>query len=172
MDPCGRPIQKDVNLRGPYLCSRAVLPGMVTRRRGRIINLASVAGLWTNTYITPYATSKCAVIRLSEILAAETKEYGISVFSIHPGVVVTAMVEEKIESNEDERWLGGFFRKNIDEGRDVPPERAAELALLLASGKADAFSGCYISVEDDVAALVQRAEEIQENDLYRLRLCT
>jgi NAD(P)-dependent dehydrogenase (short-subunit alcohol dehydrogenase family) len=162
----------DVNLRGPFLCSRAVLPGMVARRRGRIITTASGAGLGPWPYVAAYAIGKCAAIRFSENLAAETKEHGISVFSISPGFVRTGMVEAIAGSSEDEKWLGGFFRRSLAAGHDVPPERAANLVVLLASGQADSLSGCYIGVGDDVAEMVRRAEEIQQDELYTLRLRT
>ena len=99
----------DVNLRGPFLCSRAVMQGMVARRRGRIITTASSAGLGPWPYVSPYAIGKCAVIRFSENLATETKQHGIGVFAISPGLVRTAMVKAKAGSLEDEKWLGGFF---------------------------------------------------------------
>jgi hypothetical protein len=80
------------------------------------------------------------------------------------------MTEAAAESPEGETWLGGLFRKAFSEGRDVPPERAAELVVLLASGKADGLSGCFISVSDDVVEMVSRAKEIQENEQCTLRL--
>ena len=162
----------DVNLRGPFLCSRAVLPGMVTRRRGRIVTTASATGLgpWPN--VSAYAISKCAVMRFSENLAAEAQEHGISAFSISPGFVRTSMVEAKIASSEDEKWLGAVFRNALAAGHDVPPERAADLVVLLASGQADALTGCVVSVHDDLPGMVRRAEEIQQGELYTLRLRT
>jgi NAD(P)-dependent dehydrogenase (short-subunit alcohol dehydrogenase family) len=160
----------DVNLRGPYLCSRAVVPGMVARRHGRVITTASGTGLGPWPYVAAYAIGKCATIRFSENLAAETREHGISVFAISPGLVRTAMTEAAADSPEGEAWLGGSFRKSFSAGRDVPPERAAQLVVFLASGEADALSGCFISVSDDVAEMVSRAEEIQENEQYTLRL--
>ena len=162
----------DVNLRGPYLCARAVVPGMITRRSGRIINTASGAGLSSRPYFSAYCVSKAAVIRLTEILAAETGQHGICVFSIHPGFVHTALVEEAASCSGDEMWLGGLFRKGIQEGRTVSPASAASLVLELASGKADALSGRFVRAGDDVAGMVSRAEEIREKDLYRLRLRT
>jgi NAD(P)-dependent dehydrogenase (short-subunit alcohol dehydrogenase family) len=162
----------EVNLRGPHLCSRAVLPGMVARRRGRIVTTASGAGLRPWPCVAGYAISKCAAIRFSECLAAEVAEHGIGVFSISPGFVRTAMTEAGAESPEWEKWLDGFFRKALAAGRDVPPEHAANLVVLLASGRADALSGCYISVGDEVARMVDRVQEIQQDDLYTLRLRT
>ena len=61
----------EVNLRGPMLCSRAVLPGMITRGRGRIVNVASGAGTLAIPYLGAYVTSKTALIRLTEIIALE-----------------------------------------------------------------------------------------------------
>lgn len=161
----------DVNLRGPFLCSRAVLPGMVARRRGRIVTTASSAGLEPWTHASAYAIGKSAVIRFSENLAAETREHGISAFSIHPGFVRTAMVEAGA-GPEDDKWLGGFFRESLEAGDFVPPKRAADLVVLLASGRADALSGCYITVHDDLAEMTRCAEEIQEEALYTLQLRT
>ncbi len=83
----------EINLRGPFLCSQAVLPGMIARRRGRIINLASGAGLGPIPNGTSYCLGKAALIRLSEIMALETQSQGITVFAIDPGTVRTAMTE-------------------------------------------------------------------------------
>jgi NAD(P)-dependent dehydrogenase (short-subunit alcohol dehydrogenase family) len=160
----------EVNLRGPYLCSRAVLPVMTARHQGRIITTASGAGLWPWPYMATYAVGKCAAVRFSENLAAETRDLGISAFAIHPGFVRTPMTETLACSPEEEKWLNGMFRKALAAGRDVPLERAAQLVLELASGRADVLSGCFISVNDDVAEMVSRADEIREGQLYRLRL--
>ena len=163
----------DVNLRGPFFCSRAVLPGMVARSSGRIITTASGAGIEPWPFGAAYAIAKGAAISFSENLAAETGEYGISVFSIHPGFVRTAMTEGAAASPDDEEWCGGMFGTSLAKGYPfecVPPERAAELVLFLASGRADALSGCYVSVDDDVAEMVSRADGIREGELHRLRL--
>ena len=165
----------DVNVRGPFLCARAVLPGMIARCRGRIINVSSGAALGPGPYASAYFVSKAAVTRLGESLAAETKEHGISVFNIRPGFVRTALTEATAASPGDERWRGGKVRKALTEGipfAEVPPERAARLVLILASGKADALSGCLIGIEDDVHEMVSRAEEIRQKELYTLRLRT
>jgi NAD(P)-dependent dehydrogenase (short-subunit alcohol dehydrogenase family) len=165
----------DVNLRGPFICARAVLPGMIARGRGRIVNVSSGAALGPGPYASAYGVSKVALTRFGESLAAETKGLGISVFNVRPGVVRTALTEETAASPGDERWRGGMVRKILTEGKPtapVPPERAARLVLLLASGKADALSGCLIGIEDDVAEMVRRSEEIQRDGLYSLRLRT
>jgi NAD(P)-dependent dehydrogenase (short-subunit alcohol dehydrogenase family) len=80
-----------VDLRGPVYCSRAVLPGMLRRGRGRIINVSSGLGFEAMLLLSAYAVSKAALYRLSENLAAETRAQGIQVFTIDPGLVHTDM---------------------------------------------------------------------------------
>jgi NAD(P)-dependent dehydrogenase (short-subunit alcohol dehydrogenase family) len=159
---------QEVNLRGPFLCARAVLPGMIARRRGRIVNVASGAGTWAIPYLSAYVVSKTALIRLTEVLAAEVAAHGVSAFAIEPGTVRTAMAEHALQSEGGRRWLpwlGAIF----DEGRDVPAAVAARLVLLLASGRADPLSGRFFTVADDVLGLAARGEL---GDLQTLRLRT
>jgi NAD(P)-dependent dehydrogenase (short-subunit alcohol dehydrogenase family) len=161
----------EVNLRGPFLCARAVLPGMIARRRGRIIITSSLAATGPWPYMSAYAISKAAVTRLGENMAAEVEAYGISVFALHPGPVRTESWASLL-SDEAKRYMPDMFIYASQEGSGVSPEHAAELVLFLASGQADALSGCFISVDDDVAEMVQRAEEIQQDGLHTLRLRT
>ena len=98
----------EVNLRGPMLCARAVLPGMIARGGGRIVNVASGAGTFAIPYLGAYVTSKTALIRFTEILALETAPHGIKVFAIEPGTVRTSMAEYALESEEGRRWMPWF----------------------------------------------------------------
>jgi len=159
----------EVNMLGPLLCTRSVLPGMVARGRGRIINVASGAGTMSTPYYTGYVTSKTALIRFSECLALETKPYGVAVFSISPGTVRTRMSEYSLNSREGQEWLP-WFRRIFDEKIDVPAERPAQLVLELASGRLDALSGRFLSIYDDLDALLKNAAAIQEQNLYSLKL--
>jgi NAD(P)-dependent dehydrogenase (short-subunit alcohol dehydrogenase family) len=169
LDPEEWWLNVEINLRSVLQCSRAILPGMVARRRGRIINVASVAGTVAIPYGSAYVTSKTAMIRLCETLAAETKAYGVSVFAIHPGTVRTAMAEYAIESAEGRQWWP-WFGEFFEAGHDVPAEHAVQLVLRLAAGDADALSGRFLSIADELDALVRHAEEIQRDNLYTLRL--
>ncbi len=148
---------------------------MIARKRGRIINLASGAGLNAIDGGSAYCLSKAALIRLSEQLAIETKEHGIVVFAIHPGTVRTPMNKYMHDSElvgQRVPWLQQWFRQLYAEGKDTPIERSVELVLQLASGKADALSGHYIDVNADLDELIHRSAEIQQNDLLMLRLRT
>jgi NAD(P)-dependent dehydrogenase (short-subunit alcohol dehydrogenase family) len=162
----------EVNIRGPFLCAQAVVPGMIARQRGRIIVTSSMASVGPWPYMSAYAISKAAVTRLAENLAAETEAHGICVFALHPGSVRTAMWESLFLSDEAAEYLPDLYNYVSQGGSGAPPERAAELVVLLASGQADALSGCFISVDDDVTMMVQRAEEIQRDELHTLRLRT
>jgi NAD(P)-dependent dehydrogenase (short-subunit alcohol dehydrogenase family) len=161
----------EVNLCGPFLCSRAVLPGMIARRRGRIVNVPGAASR-PRPYASALATGKTALVRFSENLAAETEEHGIRVFAIHPGLVRTDLTEGAAESPEFQKWFGDGLRRALAEGRAVPPERAADLVVRLASGQADALSGCSITVDDDVTEMIAHAKEIRQGELYTMRLRT
>jgi NAD(P)-dependent dehydrogenase (short-subunit alcohol dehydrogenase family) len=157
-----------VNVEGPFLYAHAVLPGMVERGHGRIINLVSGIALRAYPYLSAYNVAKTAAIRMTETLAAETKPHGISVFAMTPGLVQTDMPKGIGSSPEGRKWLPGFAENAVAHAQ--PPERAANLCLYLASGAADSLSGRYINVRDDVRDLVLRAGEIERDDLYALRL--
>jgi NAD(P)-dependent dehydrogenase (short-subunit alcohol dehydrogenase family) len=161
----------EVNLLGPFLCVRAVVPGMIARRRGRIVNLSSGAGLNHFPHGSAYAVSKAAVTRFTENLSGEVQPYGIAVFNLSPGTVRTAMTQHVLTSPAGQKWQP-HLRQVFDEGRDVPPDEAARLAVYLASGQADALTGRYLRVSDDIPDLVRRAAEIKERDLYTMRLRT
>ncbi len=163
----------EVNVRGPFLCARAVLPGMIARRRGRIINLASGAGGIAIERASAYCVSKAALIRFSQNLALETHDQGIAVFAIAPGAVRTPMTDHVLTSTvvrQRAPEIQAWFERLYAEGRDTPIEQSVELILFLASGQADALSGRFINVEDDVHELLRRSEEVDQKNLYTLQV--
>ncbi len=148
----------EINVLGSYLCCRAVLGGMVERERGRIVNVGSGAGYLPvtprNVGGTAYGPSKAALYRFGELLAGQVGQYGVSVFTISPGLVRSALTEEL---GDDAPW--------------TPPELAPRLVRVLASGRADRLSGRYIHAEhDDIEDLIERADEVIENDANAIRL--
>jgi NAD(P)-dependent dehydrogenase (short-subunit alcohol dehydrogenase family) len=169
VDPAQWWREVEVNLRGPFLCARAVLPGMIARRRGRIINVASLAGTGPMSLATAYTSSKAALINFTDSLAAETKDCGVSIFAIQPGIVRSSMNDYLLTlpiMRERHPW----FHQLFEEGRAHPTELAVGLVVALAAGKADALSGRFISVDDNLDLLVQQAETIVRDDLHTLRL--
>ena len=144
----------EINVLGAYLCSRAVLRGMVERGRGRIVNTGSGAAYLPLGAPSSYGASKAALGRFGELLAGQVAELGIAVFVISPGLVRTDMTEP---FGDDAPW--------------TPPELAPRLVRVLASGRADRLAGRYIHAEhDDIEALIERADEIVQRDLNAIRL--
>jgi hypothetical protein len=94
---------------------------------------------------------------------------------MHPGTVRTSMNDYVVESDEVRQrapLVQQWFQQLYRDGTDTPIERSVELLLMLASGKADALSGRYIDVDDDLDRLLQQTELIERDDLYTLRLRT
>ncbi len=155
----------EVNVKGVFACSRAVLPSMLARREGRIINVSSGAAHFPisddfNSMISSaYLASKAAVNRFSEALAVEVRPRGVKVFAISPGSVKTEMTENIFASQWDDP---DFW---------TPPEACAQLAMYLNSGVLDELSGRYITAAtDDWRSLNERAREVQAEDLLAMRL--
>jgi len=146
---------------------------MITRKHGRIINIVSVGGLFAVDCFSAYCISKSALIRFSECLAIENKEYGSFVFAINPGNVRTSMTEFLHDSEivrQRAPWMQQDWRQRFADATDTPMERSAMLILQLAAGQVDALSGRYIDAEENLAKLLDHADEIQSKDLYTLRL--
>jgi NAD(P)-dependent dehydrogenase (short-subunit alcohol dehydrogenase family) len=163
----------EVNFRGPLLFAQAVLPGMRKRKGGRIVNIASAAGLQAFEGSSAYDVSKTALIRLSESIAVEGRGDNIACFAIHPGAVPTAMGAHVLASADIRQRAPAFcalLEGLFSSGRASPIEASVELVLLLVSGAADALSGCYLSVGDDMPALLDDAAAIQQAERRKLRL--
>jgi NAD(P)-dependent dehydrogenase (short-subunit alcohol dehydrogenase family) len=155
----------ETSLRGALLCSQAVLPGMLERGRGRIVNVSSYAANRPSPYQSGYSAGKAALLSLTESLAASTAGQGVAVFAISPGFVRTAITDRLRESEEGRRWLPG-----VGSSGEVDAARSGKLVAFLASGAADALSGRFLRVLDDVEDLVRRADEVVRDDLYVMRL--
>src|SRR4051794_37188952 len=84
---------QEINVRGPMLCTRILIQGMLARRSGRIINMITGAAMMPIANMSAYLTSKVALIRFTELLALETRDRGICTFAVNPGAVRTDMTE-------------------------------------------------------------------------------
>ena len=150
----------EVNVRGPMLCSWAVLPNMISRRQGVIVNIGSYIGVRATPENVAYSTSKSALVRLTDGLAASVAKYGIGVFLLSPGMVKTRMMREVL----------GNVKSKMSDIVWSPPEAAADIVLRLACGEGKALSGRFLHVEDDFDQLVREAKRIRKENLYTLRL--
>lgn len=157
----------EVNVRGAAAAMGVVVPRMMLRGEGRVVNVTSGAGAMGFTYYSAYVASKTALVRLTECAAAELAPYGVKVFSIEPGTVRTAMSLRSIESPEAQRWIP-WFKGIFDHGLDASPDRVAQRVIDLALGKADALSGCHLPLGDDLEVLARDAERIRAEGKYVL----
>lgn len=158
----------EVNLRGTFLCARAVLPSMVERGCGRIVNVVTLAAIGPFPYASAYASAKAAVLHLTESLAAATHAHGVSVFAISPGLVRTNLLDDLANSAEGRRWLPELQARPAEDY--VSPAAAGHLVAGIASGRADRLSGRFIHVSDDLGELIAGADDIIENDRRVLRM--
>lgn len=158
----------ELNLKGTFLPCRAVLPGMVARRAGRIISLGSSVGTRPTPFSSGYSCAKAALLRLTDSLAESVREYGIAVFAVSPGMVRTAQTELLLSTEAGRRWAPHAGQMRPEEWNS--PEAANELVLQLASGRADGLSGRFFHVRDDLAEILRREADVRREDLYTLRL--
>jgi NAD(P)-dependent dehydrogenase (short-subunit alcohol dehydrogenase family) len=154
-----------VNLLGPFLCSAAVLPTMVARRRGRIVNIVSGTAGRAFPHNSAYASSKAALVRLTDCLAAETGPHGVSVFALGPGTVRSDMSLGLERSDAGRRWLGDAIAALRFGSAEVP----AAAVVLLASGQADELSGRWLDAADDIRAIAAQAADVRAQDMFQLR---
>jgi NAD(P)-dependent dehydrogenase (short-subunit alcohol dehydrogenase family) len=162
----------DVNVRGLVLATQLVLPDMVAKRRGRIINLTSQAGSYRWPLVSAYSVSKAAVIKLTENLGHETSRYGVSVFSVHPGLLPIGMSETiaaHTPTTPHEAHVRQWAIDELSAGRGAELDQAIRLIMRLAAGDADALSGRHLSVHDDLDTVLALLDEVQERDLYVMR---
>jgi len=141
----------DVNVLGVFLCCRAVVPHMMERRSGRIINIASMVGKEAIPFFVHYSASKFAVIGLTQGLAKEMAPYDVNVNAVCPGVVRTPLWEPLLDQlsaskgiSRDEAWQE--FVDGIPLGRPQEPEDIGEAVAFLASDHARNMTGQGLNV--------------------------
>jgi 3-oxoacyl-[acyl-carrier protein] reductase len=138
------------NLIGTFLCCHEALPGMIARRWGRVINLSGGGATGPLPAFSAYAAAKAAVVRLTETLAAETKEAGITVNAIAPGMVDTKLQDQVLAAGDRAGELGVQIRHLRETGEGgFSPDLAADLAVFLASDLAAGLTGKLIAAPHD-----------------------
>jgi 3-oxoacyl-[acyl-carrier protein] reductase len=131
----------EVNLKGTYLCSRAVIRSMISQRSGRIINITSPSALTGRAGQTNYSASKGGIISFTKSLSRETAKLGITVNAVCPGLISTPMTETLDQETRK------HFLSMIPMGRFGSAEDIANAVLFLASAKAGYVTGQILAVD-------------------------
>jgi NAD(P)-dependent dehydrogenase (short-subunit alcohol dehydrogenase family) len=128
------------HVRGAQLLVRAVVPGMLARGHGRVVNLASGMGTRANRDYSAYSVAKTGLMRLTEVLDLSLQGSGVHAFDVAPGVVDTPMTRSMEMWRDFTDW--------------TPPERVVELVVAIAAGQLDAWAGRFVRAgKDDLETL-------------------
>lgn len=131
----------EVNLRGVFLCTRAVAPVMIRQDFGRVLSTASVVGLYGNFGQTNYVAAKAGVVGMTRVWARELGRYNITVNAVAPGFIDTEMTQRM-----PEKMLEMMVRR-VPVGRIGHPDEVASAFLFLASEEASYINGAVLSVD-------------------------
>lgn len=141
----------DVNLTGVFLCTRAVLPSMLERNHGRIINVASTAGQIGYAYVAAYCAAKHGVIGLTRALALEVATKGITVNAVCPGYTETELLQASLDqitakTSRSEQEARDILVRHNPQRRFVAPDEVANAVLWLCMPGSESITGQSISV--------------------------
>jgi len=141
----------NVHLMGAVYATQAVLPGMIERGFGRIVNVASTAGLRGYAYISAYCAAKHALVGLTRALAVETAARGVTVNAVCPGYTDTDLVRDSIErvaakTGRAQADVLAEYAKDAPIGRLIRPEEVAAAVVYLCSPEAAAVTGTTLAI--------------------------
>ena len=140
-----------VNLTSTYLCTKQVLPAMIEAKQGRIVNIASIAGLKAAPRMSAYAAAKHGVVGLTKSLALETAKFGITVNAVCPGYTDTDMTEQGVRELMDAKRISrdearGMITRVSPRGTMTTPAEVADTVAWLCSPNASGVTGQAIVV--------------------------
>jgi NAD(P)-dependent dehydrogenase (short-subunit alcohol dehydrogenase family) len=133
----------ELNLRGPFLCTRAVLAGMIARKKGVILNITSVHEVIPWSGHTAYCSAKAGVAMMTRSLAQEMQDSGVRVVALAPGAIRTPINKEVWEDPEKMEDL----KTKIPMGRIGEVEEIAKVATMLVSDDASYLTGVTVTVD-------------------------
>ena len=160
----------ELNVRGTFNTCRAVLPRMLARGRGRIINLTGGGTGTSFPYGSGYGTSKAGVLRFTESVADTLAGTGVRMFAMDPGLVRTAMTEFQLTDPAGRKYLVGM-PELFARGIDVPPSLAGRLSAAIGSGRFDRLAGRMLfAARGDLELTDAQIDDILARDLRSLRI--
>jgi len=155
----------ETSLGGAVNVCRSVIPGMIARGRGRILNVSSYAGLRPAPYQSAYGCAKAGLASLTESLSVSLDPHGIRAFTVTPGFVATDLTRRLTGSPAGRRWLPELAARDA-----IDPDLFVRLTVTVALGGADVLNGRFLHALDDIGELVRRFSEVQAAELYLPRL--
>ena len=161
----------EINLYGVFHTCRAVMPIFKKQSYGKIINLSGGGATNPLPRFSAYAASKAAVVRLTETLAEELKDFHVDVNAVAPGALKTRLIDQVMEAGPDKAGTEFFARnKKWAEQGGTPLELGASLCVYLASGQSDGITGKLLSAQwDPWQNLEQFKADLAGTDIYTLR---
>ncbi len=158
-DPAEWWFAQEVHIRAPFMFMRSVLPSMIERRAGCIIVISAIGSYRVDHSMSAYCLGKTAQNRLVQLAAAEVKEFGIDVFSIDPGFVVTGLAETTMRDAGAQRWkpeiIAHIKERKADPNSVFDLDRCAQRCVDLSSGRYSAFSGRYFELTDNLDEMLK-----------------
>ncbi len=142
----------NINIKGQFLCSKAVIAHMIKQKRGKIVNIASLAAHIGAPGLAAYGASKGGVVQLTKALAVELGKYNIMVNAVSPGLTLTDLIKSAVKDRPD--FIEGIDR--IPLRRAAEPEDIANAVLFLASSESDYITGQVIIVDGGLMAIHPR----------------
>lgn len=131
----------NIDLKGTFLCCKMVVPHMISRRSGKVVNMSSIAGKEGNANMTAYCAAKAGIIGFTKALAEEVAKYGIRVNCVCPALIETELVE-RMDKKQAE-----YLKSKIPLGRLGKPEEVAELVKFLVSDASDFITGQAFNID-------------------------
>jgi len=142
----------NINIKGQFLCSKAVIAHMIKQKKGKIINIASLSAHIGAPGLAAYGASKGGVVQLTKALAVEVGKYNIMVNAVSPGLTMTDLIKSAVKDRPD--FIEGMDR--IPLRRAAEPEDIANVVLFLASSESDYITGQVIIVDGGLMAIHPR----------------
>jgi NAD(P)-dependent dehydrogenase (short-subunit alcohol dehydrogenase family) len=169
-DPKKWPDVLDTNVLGVMNAIRVVLPGMIERRRGKIIVLTGGGSESSRPNFAGYAVAKTAIVRLVETVAEEVRDFNVQINCFSPGGAYTSMTDEILSAGERAGVMEIERAEKVRVTGGIPAERQIQFALFLASERSNHISGKLVHVSDDLKKLEQANMTPDVLTLRRLKL--
>ena len=161
----------EINLFGLFQLTQLAIKHFKTQGSGKIINLSGGGATQPMPYISSYAASKAAVVRLTETLAEENRSNNIDINAVAPGALNTRLLDQVLESGPQNVGKA-FYEKALHQHKTggAPLENGAMLCVFLASNKSDGITGKLISaIWDDWESFPDHLNELNQTDIFTLR---